>query len=536
MFKSGDLVVCLGASMIIKESALKKGLPKTTESLCPECKEVIQAKLYEENGKVMIEKKCKVHGKFKDIYWSDVKMYLRAEKHAYDGVGVSNPLIPNAKKCPNECGLCQLHLSHTVLANVDLTNRCNLNCPVCFANANQSGVVFEPTFEQVTEMLKTLRNNRPVPTPSVQFSGGEPTIHPDFFKIVRKAEELGFAQIQIASNGLKLGSDDGEFAQKCLDAGVDTVYLQFDGVTDDVYMKTRGRKLMDIKKKALENIRKTKPTKMSVCLVPTIVNGINDHQVGDILRFAIEYRDIVHAVNYQPVSFAGRISQEEREKQRFTLPDLAKRLKEQTNFIDESDMYPVPCVTPISEFASVFQNDPKVTFSAHPHCGLATFLFIEEDGNAIPITRFVKVDELFSDLYSGAKKMETSRIKSVSKAVEGAKLKLNVSKYIIKEKKPKSLGRLEDLIEAFWEGGDKKSLSEFTWSTMMVGGMHFQDDYNYDIERVKRCVIHYATPDGRIIPFCAYNGGPTYRDEVERKYSIPLKEYQEKQKKKEVAA
>jgi len=125
--------------MIAKESALPKGLPKMTESLCPECKRIIPATIFESEGQVLMEKECPEHGKITDIYWSDVDMYLKAERFAFDGVGVTNPAIPNATVCPNECGLCQLHLSHTSLANVDLTNRCNLKCPICFANANQAG-------------------------------------------------------------------------------------------------------------------------------------------------------------------------------------------------------------------------------------------------------------------------------------------------------------------------------------------------------------------------------------------------------------
>jgi len=118
--------------MIAKPSVLQKGLPKQTQSLCPECKKVISARIYEENGKVMMEKECPEHGKVTDIYWSDVELYLKAEKFAYDGIGVSNAIIQNAKTCPDNCGMCNLHLSHTVLANLDLTNRCNMKCPICF--------------------------------------------------------------------------------------------------------------------------------------------------------------------------------------------------------------------------------------------------------------------------------------------------------------------------------------------------------------------------------------------------------------------
>ncbi|MEW5759555.1 MAG: radical SAM protein, partial [Candidatus Thermoplasmatota archaeon] len=327
--------------MLIKESSVKKGLPKKITSICPECKKLIEATLRAKDGKVVIEKKCSLHGEFNDIVWSDVEMYLKAEKYASDGIGVENPKIKDAKLCPQDCGLCNLHLTHTALAVLDLTNRCNLMCPVCFANANASGYVYEPSMEMVVRMMENLRNNRPVPTPSIQFSGGEPTLHKNFLDIVKKAEELGFAQIQVATNGIKF-ADEEDFAQKCVDAGLDTIYLQFDGLDDDIYISMRGKKLLNKKIKAIENIRKTEPLKMSVCLVPTIINSVNDNQIGDIINFAIKNIDVVHAVNFQPVAFEGRISQEERLKKRFTLPDLVKRIEEQVGYLKRDDFYTVP--------------------------------------------------------------------------------------------------------------------------------------------------------------------------------------------------
>ncbi len=517
--------------MIIRESSLQKGLPKETSSLCPECKKLITARIFAENGKVMIEKTCNEHGYFKDVYWSDVELYLKAEKFAYDGFCVSNPKIKARKECPYECGLCDLHLSHTVLANIDLTNRCNLACPICFASAATAGYVYEPSYEQVVKMLKLLRNNKPVPCPSVQFAGGEPTLHPQFFDIIASAKDLGFSQIQVATNGLKLV--ELSFCQKMKDSGMSTVYLQFDGFREDIYAKVRGRKLLDIKLKAVENCRRTKPNPLSTVLVPTIVRNVNDDQVGEILRFAIKNSDVIRGVNYQPVSFAGRIDQKERESQRFTLPDLVDRLVKQTDFLKKEDFYPVPVVAPVSELISILAGEPKIAFTAHPHCGLATFLYVE-NGKATPITRFVDVEGLFAKMLQISNKIERVGFivravgKLKSKQARQKSIEKNFKKYfgefIYEDKLPKTLNVTELLSDLFSEQS-KESLGRFTWKTLMVGGMHFQDDYNYDIERVKRCVIHYATPDDKIIPFCAYNGGPTYRKEVEKKFSVPLEKW-----------
>lgn len=528
-----------------RKSSLVKKLPKKTKSLCPECIKLIEATIFEENGKVMIEKTCKEHGTFKDVYWSDVNMYLIAEAFANDGKGVSNPKKTNKKGCPFECGLCDQHLSHTVLALVDLTNRCNLKCPICFANANATGYVYEPSYEQIVEMMKVVRANKPVPAPSIQFSGGEPTLHPDFFKILSKARDFGFSQIQIATNGIALGSDPA-FAKKCSEAGLHTAYLQFDGLTDEVYKKARGKNLLKLKLQVIENCRKVKPHPLSIVLVPTIVNTINDDQVGDIVKFALKNLDVVRGVNFQPVSFSGRISQEERNKQRFTLPDLVDRLEKQTDFIKRNDFYAVPCVTPLSELAELLTGVPKPSFTVHPHCGIATYLIVD-NGNVVPITRFVNVDGLFTRMDELTEKFGTTGMKvllNIGKKVDKLKSKESrkrdlekllekyFGEFFYRDKMPKGFDIQKYIVEVLTHG-DKDSMREFAWKSLMIGGMHFQDGYNYDVERTKRCVIHYATPDGDIIPFCSYNCGPSYRESVEKKHSIPLKEWKEKKNVKE---
>jgi len=508
--------------MIVKESALKKGLPKETQSLCPECRKVIPARIFESGGKVLMEKNCPQHGKVTDVYWSDVDLYLKAEKFAYDGTGITNALIQNAKTCPDNCGLCNLHTTHTVLANLDLTNRCNMRCPICFANANQAGYVYEPSYEQVVRMMETLRAERPVPAPAIQFSGGEPTIYPRFFDVIRKAKELGFAQIQIATNGIKL-AEDPEFAKKCAEAGLNTIYLQFDGMTDEIYMKTRARPMVEVKMKAVENVRKVPDHRPSIVLVPTLVKGFNDHQVGDIIKFAVKNRDVVRGVNIQPVAFTGRIDQREREEGRYTIPDLIHDVEKQTDYATAEDWYPVPTVVPISTYASALLGVNKVTFTTHPHCGMATYWFVNNDGTVIPLTRFVDVEGLFKELYELSKKTEGATFPKLS-LLKARKILKN---HLDESEMPEGLttNNFLQILTNVFNNETKTGLAKFSWNMMLVSSMHFQDNYNYDIERVKRCGIHYVVPDGRIIPFCAYNGGPTYREEIEKKFSVPLEEW-----------
>ncbi|MBU1159022.1 MAG: radical SAM protein [Candidatus Thermoplasmatota archaeon] len=511
--------------MLTKDSSLAKGLPKTTESLCPECLSIIQATIREDDGKVVMEKTCPQHGSFKDVVWSDAKTYLRVEKWAKDGMGVIDPAIPKAKQCPFDCGLCDLHLSHTALANLDLTNRCNLKCPICFANANSAGYVYEPDYDTVIKMLKLLRSQKPVPCPAVQFSGGEPTIYPHFFKVIKAAREMGFAQVQAATNGIEFAKSL-EFCKMASQAGLNTLYLQFDGMRSEIYERARGKDLLATKQKVVDNFRQL-PTHPSIVLVPTVVKGVNDDQVWPILDYALKNMDVIRGVNYQPVAFTGRMTREELVEGRYTLTDLIHDVEEQSGGkIKASDWYPVPTVVAVSELVGAIAGKNMVTFTNHTHCGLATYLFVKDNEHIIPLTRFIDVDSLFTELYELAKKASGKKVQLFTKVKAYSLIK----KHIKKDQLPEGMNVMEflNVLKRVFSEDTKKGLSKFSWNMMYVGAMHFMDSYNYDIERVKRCSIHYTTPDMRLIPFCAYNSGPVYRTDVEKRFSIPLDEWRKK--------
>ena len=357
---------------------------KTTRSICPECLKAIDATIYEDDGKVFIKKDCAEHGHFQELYWSDYDQYVRAEKFRFDGEGISNPRTEKKNGCPNDCGICPEHKSHTALAIIDVTNRCNLTCPVCFANAAAAGYVYEPTKEQIVGMLENLRANKPVPATALQFSGGEPTIRKDLFDFIRKAKELGFSHVEVNTNGLRL-SQSVEYCKQLKEAGVSTIYLQFDGLTSDVFKFIRGVDLLDIKMKAIENLRAAGFD--SVVLVVTLVKGVNDHQLGDIVNFAVKNFDVIRCINVQPVSLCGRLPQTEREKMRITIPDFMKAIEEQTKgMIKTSDFYPVPSVAIVSKAVGALKDRRYLEFTAHPHCGMATYLMID-NGKVKTITR-----------------------------------------------------------------------------------------------------------------------------------------------------
>ena len=249
---------------------------KKTKSLCPECLDIIDAEVYEDDGKIMIRKECKKHGKFENTYWSSSKIYDDVSNYDDEGDGLSNPQTVADGECPSNCGLCSEHTSHTILGLIDVTNRCNLRCPICFANAAVSKTLYEPTYEEIRQMLRNLRDNQPVPTPAIQYAGGEPTVRKDIVELVKLAKEEGFSHTQIATNGIMLAKKPG-FAQELKDAGLNTVYLQFDGVTEEPYIQARNKNLLPIKLEAIENCRKVD---LGIVLVPTLVKGINHDQTG----------------------------------------------------------------------------------------------------------------------------------------------------------------------------------------------------------------------------------------------------------------
>jgi uncharacterized radical SAM superfamily Fe-S cluster-containing enzyme len=407
--------------------------------------------------------------------------------------------------CPYDCGLCPEHKSHTVLAIVDVTNRCNLRCPICFAHAGAAGYLYEPTQDQIRDMLANVLSNDPVAPPALQFSGGEPTVRDDLPELIEMASGMGFQHIEVDSNGIKM-AESIDYCRTLKEAGASTVYLQFDGVTPQPYIVARGHNLLPIKLKALENLKAS--GFKSVVLVPVLVKGVNDEQVGDIIRFAIENHEIIRCINFQPVSITGRINREDRDRMRITIPDLMRLTEEQTDgLIKKSDWYPVPTAAPVDRFMSNLKNIQYVDFSAHPHCGMATYLIIE-GGNVKPITEYFDIDEFVKTLDAANKKLERGQQRRAKMTLAAASLKTM------------DFGMFRKYILPIFTNGDYKSLSELHHKMIMIGSMHFMDPYNFDLERVKRCVIHYVTPGGRIIPFCTMN--TLHRRSVEKEFAQPL--------------
>lgn len=490
---------------------------KKTASLCPECLKIIPARIFEREGKVWISKKCPKHGPFEEIYWGDSRMYKKAEGFARDGRGVSNPQIAKESPvCPRDCGLCKAHKSHTALANIVATNRCNLSCFYCFFFAKRLGYVYEPSLGQIRQMLRNLRNERPVPNNALQITGGEPCLRDDIVEIIKMAKEEGFDHVQLNTNGIRL-SQDLELVKQVREAGVNTLYLSFDGLTP----KTNPKNHWEVPG-VMENCRKAD---IGIVLVPTIIKGRNDHELGEMIRFGFRNIDVIRSVNFQPVSLVGRMPRKERERFRITIPDAIKRIEEQTNGeIGREDFYPVPTVMPVTRFVEALTGRPEYALTSHFACGLATYVF-DVEGRLTPITRFVDVEGLLAFLDERAKAIEEGR---ANKYATGLSLLWKIGSFIDKNKAPKGFSLSRILFNALIRH-NYNALGRFHYKSLFIGMMAFMDMYNYDIDRVKRCCIHYAMTDNRIIPFCAFNVIPEwYRDKSQESQGISLGKWEKR--------
>ncbi|MEN6665421.1 MAG: tetraether lipid synthase Tes [Phycisphaerae bacterium] len=490
-------------------------LPRTVQSLCPTCAAAVVGRYFVEDGAVWIEKICPAHGYVRDCVNSDALLYSKAAWWTFrEHGGQQFPHKSNASQCPSDCGLCDHHLSSPCLAQIDLTNRCNMRCPICFANAGVTGYVSQPDYEQVVRQLQALRDLRPYPCTAIQFTGGEPTIHPDFLRIVATARDIGFSHIQIATNGIKMA--DADFARAAHEAGLHTLYMQFDGVGEEPHRHTRNYPGIWAKKlAAIENCRRLD---LKICLVPTILKGINSDQVGEIFHFAAANTDVISGISYQPVSFSGRIDEQQRMAQRYTLGDLAHDLAEASGASALRDMYPLSIVVPLAEFLEALTGKPKIRPSAHPDCAFGTYFLISPEGKAYPFPQVINVEGMFTEMNLIAGRIKArgrvswlDRIRIVRMFKRhfnpaAAPPGLTVKRFIrsLQGLVDKNLGRGE---------GEKQ-----TYKTLLCAGMHFQDRFNFDAERARRCVIIYSTPAG-MFPFCTYNCGPEYRTIVEQQHA-----------------
>lgn len=445
-----------------------------TDSLCPNCLKTIPADKIAENDSIYLVKTCPDHGTFKVLIWKGVQDYNDLQRYACEFSKPQRIAVQNKGKCPEICGLCPDHQQHTCLVVLDVTNKCNLKCPVCFASANER-YSFHPTIEEIRNMYQTILDHVPHPI-AVQVSGGEPTIRDDLPEIVKLGKSMGIDYIEVNTNAVRLGQDI-DFLKKIKEAGVDSLYFSFDGVTADVFIKTCGRDLLEAKVKALENC---KTVEMGVTLVCVVAPGINLHQVGDVIQFAKSWIPTVKGIHFQPLSYFGRYPKVPKDEDRVVLPDLLMEIEKQTNGELRADSFiPTSC--------------------ANVHCDAKSMSVLMEDGTLLPLT--ARAMGPLKDTKHVARKTR--------------KEICDLWRYIEESISTSSEGDLDGTWLGFIERAKTKYLT--------VSAMPFQDVWNVETERLQNCCIHTVTPDGRLIPFCLFNinsldGKTLYRHEVFSKY------------------
>jgi len=420
------------------------------------------------------------------------------------------------------CGLCPYHKNNTALLNIVVTNRCDLRCWYCFFYSEKSGFVYEPSLKEIEKMLLSSRRMNGY-SPPVQITGGEPTLRKDIDEIIRLLKKLDVPHIQLNTNSVSIGIDYYRNREETVEklrgwreSGLNTIYTSFDGTSP----KTNPKNWWEIPF-ALEAYREAGIS--SVVLVPTVLRT-NLDEVNKILMFATKNIDVVRGVNFQPISFVGSASsQEERDRIRVVQSDIVDEMKKIGFNI--TDFFPISSVAVLADLLAKDEN--HVRFYNNEKCGLATYAFVDKyNKRLIPITNFIDVDGFLSEInsldsYMGKIKFATKLVPYIILEKDARKgLARYLKKYIIRDELP-SGERLSAILDEVITKGNYEALGKFHYQTLFIGMMHFMDPYNYDVNRVTRCSIHYGSPDGRVIPFCTYNVFPEiYRDKIMKQYQL----------------
>ncbi|HUP02101.1 MAG TPA: radical SAM protein, partial [Gemmatimonadota bacterium] len=479
----------------------------------------IKATILERDGQVWMVKECPIHGRFEDLMAVDYR-FLEWIEANFPGRDIR---AHNDGRLHNHGSSTIKHGRGSVLT-VDLTNRCNMMCDPCFMDANQVGFVHELEWDDIKEILDNALEIKPRRQMSVQFSGGEPTLSPHFLRAIRYAREIGFNSVQCATNGVEFAKSF-EFAKQAADAGLRFAYLQFDGIGNDANSHRKVGNLFDVKLKAIDSLYNAG---VQIVLVTTLVNGINNDQVGPIIRFALDNPKKIAFVSFQPVSFTGRddeITDERRMRQRYTLSHMALDVKRQVGMTEPTrDWFPLSLMGAFADFADMVHGPEaewgQVSCGCHPNCGIGTGLMINKVTKEFrPVPQFLDIPQVIRDMTHIT---DAARGKWFSNFMMALALVKNYKPF----EAPPSLTIL-DMFKKFdksyglsgkdYGGLDTEGAWERRkdpWNFLFIAGMWFQDLFNYDFRRTEMCIIPYATQEGEI-SFCAYNTGHGWRNIIE---------------------
>jgi uncharacterized radical SAM superfamily Fe-S cluster-containing enzyme len=522
------------------------GVPRKTDSLCPHCVPEIRAKILEgelpvevlkdekigeikaeiieRDGKIWMVKECPKHGRFEDVMSTDPEMFRRLEAQ-FPG---RDQRTHNDEKL-HDHGTSTIKYGRGTVLTVDLTNRCNMMCDPCFMDANQVGFVHELTWDDIKMLLDNAATIKPKRQMSVQFSGGEPTLSPYFLDAIRYARKIGYISTQAATNGIEFAKSP-EFAREAAAAGLRYAYLQFDGIGNAANSHRRVGNLFDVKLQAIENLYSNG---VDIVPVTTLINGVNNEQVGSLVRFALDNPKKIPFLAFQPVSFTGRdeaVTDERRFAQRYTLSHLAHDVKDMTGLGEPArDWYPISFLGTFSDWADLTHGPGRdwgqFNCGCHPNCGVGMAVMVDkETKESAPVTSFLNGDRLAEDV-------KTLNDAARGRFLSGLGMALSVMRNYNPFKAPTHF-TLKSLLEKFdktygvtgrdygkvtpdrtFEDIEKRRQDR--WNFLFIAGMWFQDLFNYDFRRTEQCIIPYATQEGEI-SFCAYNTGIGWRQIVEK--------------------
>jgi uncharacterized radical SAM superfamily Fe-S cluster-containing enzyme len=463
-----------------------------TQSLCPECLSVVPAKIIvRDNGRVYFRKRCPQHGVREDFVCSDVRHYDRLEFSLPGKVPPKMGVEPQ-RGCPLDCGLCTEHEQHTCVGLVEITSSCNLACPMCYAGSGPGGkhLSYEDSTAAIDRLVEV--EGRPE---VLQLSGGEPTLHPDFLRLL----DYGCAQpidvVMINTNGIRFAHDT-EFTRRVAEYRHRLeIYFQFDGFHDAIYQSLRGEKLLDIKLRALDALGRHG---IRTTLVATLQPSVNEDQLGRIIRYGLE-RPWITGVSFQPATYSGRFVLPEVLERRLTFPDVVERIVEQSDgLFRATDFMPLPC--------------------AHPNCHTLSYVYRSAHG-AVPMARFIDAENHLDILANGitftrprARQLIEQYLGSLGCCAGGncggAELPTDCGPQLVQIDRAGQQNALERAADEFFRRALAEDLSPADVFRITITS--FLDAYNFDVRRVMKCCIHHVLPSGHVIPFCAYN--VLYRD------------------------
>jgi uncharacterized radical SAM superfamily Fe-S cluster-containing enzyme len=450
-------------------------------SICSQCLRKVEGKIVFQDESVFLMKRCPDHGAEKVLIADDVDYYRRCRE-----VFIKPPEMPQVYNtpvkwgCPYDCGLCTDHEQHSCLSLIEINDHCNLACPICYAGSGPSRNRHR-SLAQIEAMFDAVVRNEGQPD-VVQISGGEPTLHPDFFAIIELAKTRPIHHLMVNTNGIRIAQED-EFVKQLADSFPEIeIYLQFDSFESGPLMDLRGADLRKTRLRALERLNRYD---ISTTLVVTLKKGLNDGEVGKIIDFAIE-QPCVRGVTFQPIQAAGRLENYDPARQRLTLTEVRRKILEQTRVFRPEDLIPVPC---------------------HPDC-LAMAYALKQDGKVVPLTGMIDPQVLIN----GGR---NTIVYEEDPAVREGVFKLFATNH-----SPRSgAGTLRDLLCCLPKLAAPPELSYKNIFRVLI--VQFMDAYSFDVRSVKKTCIHIVHPDGRLIPFDTYN--LFYRDELEKQRLVPLR-------------